>query len=107
MNTVKNDIHYEAEKFLDEYLETQANTLMTERILNGMLQVILVRAEKPQYFCGFKSDGRTPVWSYDIKFAKSINYSNADTWTEALLKRGDFVLPIWNGVKPAERGLGY
>lgn len=100
------DINYIAEKFLEEHVACEAHTLMTERIVNGMLQVILMRAERPQYFCGFKPSG-TIVWAYDYKLAKSINYADVEQWVEALIRRGVFVLPIWNGVKLPEQGRGY
>jgi hypothetical protein len=95
---MKHDIHYEAERFLEEYNARQAHTVITERIANGVLQVILMRMDRPQYFCGFKADNKTPVWTYDIKLAKSIDYSLAEDWIRMLDYYGNFVFPIWSGV---------
>jgi hypothetical protein len=97
------EIHYIAEQFLRDHGAVQADTLMSQSIERGMPQVILVRTNSPEYFCGFKrGNTKVAVWSHDIRFAKSIDVAQMDLWHDAILKLGEIALPIWNGVSPGE-----
>lgn len=92
------EIHYIAERFLENYEAEQAQEFTTMSIERGMLQVILVRDKMPEYFCGFREgDTHRPVWAHDPKYAKSIDLAESDTylfhWPEG------YVFRIWNGVK--------
>ena len=91
------EVHYIAEKFLEDYAATQANAFTTETIEAKIERLVLVRDRIPEYFCGMKS-GKLAVWSHDIRFAKSLTQAEAENWVEYLAKMGEFVLPIWNGV---------
>jgi hypothetical protein len=91
-------IHYVAEKYLADLEACEANALTTERIERGCLQILLLRDRSPEYFCGLNQNG-IPVWSYDVKYAKSIDLVQINVWTETLVELGEFVMPIWNGVR--------
>jgi hypothetical protein len=97
MNELEN-IHYVAERFIKDYKAEQDAVYTTAAIERGMLQVNLVRHNAPEYFCGFKG-GNTerPVWSHDIKYAKSIDIAQLHLYLERW--REGYVFPIWSGVK--------
>lgn len=80
LKTKLNDIHYIAEKFIEEWTETQANTYSTERLEEP--NVILVREQIPEYFVALKQD--RIVWSHEKRFAKIVKESEAKHITDAL-----------------------
>ena len=92
-------IHYIAEQFLRDWSATQANTLITQHLFDGVRQVILLRERGPRYFCGFKSRTKTPVWSHVRAQARSIDHETHEVWQAALYNMGEITFPIWNGVK--------
>ena len=85
------EVHYIAERFLEDYHQAQANTLTTERLELSAKQVMLVRSRIPAYFVDFKANGRKPIWSHDIRFAKTIPISEFDVWAESLKQHGEEV----------------
>jgi hypothetical protein len=93
------DIHYIAEKFLRDYTSTQADTFTSAEVEYGPRQIILVRADTPQYFYGFKHATKKAVWTYDRNLAKTLDEKKASTWMDYFEKTAHPVLAVWNGVK--------
>jgi hypothetical protein len=91
------------EKFTEdealEFLATIATPAEVKAVIHGVPQVILFRNKTPEYFCGFKPRSLEPVWSYDIKYAKQIDYDKAHIWAATLERISEPVLAIWHGVK--------
>ena len=97
MRELKN-VHYVAEQFLKDYKATQAQEYYTASLETRERCIILIRDRIPEYFCGYKSDSKTAVWSHDIRYAKSIKESQAESWIDHLAHKGETVFPMWNGV---------
>lgn len=84
------EIHYIAEKFLEDYTATQAQTLTTERLEAADTQVVVLRDRIPEFYCGHKPSGRI-VWSHDKRFAKYVNMPEADFLMNELTREGHSV----------------
>ena len=86
-----NDIHYIAEKFLQDHLASEAHTLLAERQLQEEQKVYIIRDRIPEYFVDFKSNGRKPIWSHDRRYAKMVAKVDFEMWAENIRSHGEDV----------------
>jgi hypothetical protein len=93
------DIHYVAERFLQDPWAKEPHTMIVREEDVEHLQVILARDVAPRFFCGTKLNGMQPVWAHEARFAKPLPRAHAETWQEVLEAKGHTTVAMWEGVR--------
>jgi len=71
------EVHYIAERFMEDYLAKQAHTLTTESLEREVKRVIIMRDRIPQFYAATKANG-TVIWAHDKRFAKYLTVPEAE-----------------------------
>lgn len=87
-------IHYLAERYLAD-LQGIADAIEDSKRPAPPPNVYLLRMTTPRWFAGFRGDTNRPVWSYDVKYAKTVAHSDHLAFLDALARVGETIFGMW------------